>query len=208
MDGYLPNTNMASGTSLVYKNIYFYRFLMNLIYAGNYKERFKKIIEVIDGIAPRSILELCFGDTFIAAYCKKKDISWQGIDINENFVKRAKRMGYSAICKDVLLADPFIKNDLCIISGSMYHFDPVQRIVLLKKILASSEKVIISEPIVNLASQKGIIGFIARRSANAGKGQESFRYNEKSLKSALDELGREFDFSYKIVGFIKKDIII
>jgi hypothetical protein len=74
--------------------------------------------------------------------------------------------------------------------------------------LSSSRKVLISEPIINLSEQKGLIGFIARRSANAGKGHEHFRYNKQSLKTALDELSNYFNFTYKIVGFIKKDIII
>jgi hypothetical protein len=199
---------MALETSLVYKNIYFYRFLMNLIYAGSYKKRFAKIIEVIDRIAPKSILELCFGDIVIADYCKKREIFWEGIDINENFVKYAKQKGYNVHCQDVSGTNSFVKTDLCLISGSLYHFNPQQRIILFSKILSSATKVLISEPVINLSERKGFIGFIARRSANAGKGRESFRFNELSLKSALDELGSQYHFNYKTVGFIKKDLIV
>ena len=199
---------MKPGTSIVYKNIFFYRFLMNIIYAGNYKKRFLKIIEVIERESPGSVLELCFGDTFIADYCRRKNILWQGIDINEDFAKRARKKGFDSICSDILLVESFMKNDLCIISGSLYHFNPDQRLKLFHKMLSSSRKVLISEPIINLSEQKGLIGFIARRSANAGKGHEHFRYNKQSLKTALDELSNYFNFTYKIVGFIKKDIII
>ena len=199
---------MSSETSIIYKNIFFYRFLMNVIYVGNYKNRFLKITEVIEQEAPKSVLELCFGDTIIAEYCQRKNILWQGIDINENFVKGAQKKGFDSVCKDILLLDSFVKNDLCIISGSLYHFNPEQRLKLFQKMFSSSQKVLISEPISNLSDQKGLIGFIARRAANAGKGDEHFRYNEQSLKATLDELSKHFNFTYKIVGYIKKDMIL
>ena len=199
---------MKSGTSLIYKNIHFYRFLMNILYAGNYKKRFSKIIDVIEQEAPKSVLELCFGDTFIAAYCSKKNIVWTGIDINEHFVERATKKGFKAICSDILLPGSFGTNDLCLISGSLYHFNPSQRIDLFQKMLSASKKIIICEPIRNLSDQKGLIGFIARRSANAGKGNEHFRYNEQSLQAVLHELGKILGFTHKVVGVIKKDIII
>jgi hypothetical protein len=199
---------MKTKTSLVYKNIFFYRFLMNALYLGNYKNRFLKIIEVIEQESPNSIVELCFGDTFIAAYCHKKNIAWRGIDINAGFVERAQEKGYDAVCDDILLLDSFRKNELCIISGSLYHFNPSQRLTLFQKMFSSSKKILISEPIRNLSDQKGFIGSLARRSANAGKGHESFRYNEQSLKAVLNELSRVLNFTFNIVGFIEKDIII
>ena len=199
---------MKTGTSLVYKNIYVYRLLMNLLYLGSYRKRFLKIIEVIEQESPKSILELCFGDTYIAAYCGKKNIVWQGIDINKSFVKRAVMKGFESVCKDILEVGSFAKNDLCIIGGSLYHFNPDQRIDLFQKMFSSAEKIIISEPIRNLSDQKGLLGFIARRSANAGKGQEHFRYNEQSLRFVLDELGKSVGCSYKVVGFGQKDMII
>lgn len=199
---------MSSDTSLVYKNIFVYRTLMNVIYGGKYKARFQKIIEVIERLKPKSVLELCFGDTIIADYCKNKNIVWEGYDINQNFVQRATHLGYNAKCQDILMPKSFEKNDLCIISGSLYHFKPDERLQLLKKILASSSRLLISEPVINLSDQKGLIGYVARRSANAGKGNENFRYNEQSLKAALDELGLTLNFRYTVVGFIKKDLLI
>jgi len=199
---------MAQQVSLVYKNIFFYRCLMNLIYGGNYKQRFEKIIEIMERVNPKLVLELCFADTIIADYCKHKNITWEGYDLNENFVKRAMRLGYHAKCQDVLLATNFKKNDLCIISGSLYHFNADERLALVKKILASTSQLLISEPIINLSAQKGLMGYIARRSASIGKGNENFRYNEKSLKATLDELGQALNFKYTVVGFIKKDLLI
>ena len=181
---------------------------MSIIYVGNYKNRFLKIIQVIKEQTPKTVLELCFGDTFIADYCYKNSISWQGIDINGNFVKRARKKGFDSICSDILLVDSFIKNDMCIISGSLYHFNPEQRVNLFQKMFSSTNKILISEPINNLSENKGLVGYIAKRSANAGNGHTYFRYNKQSLKTVLDELSVYFSFTYKIIGFVKKDMIV
>jgi hypothetical protein len=181
---------------------------MNLIYGGNYYARFKKIIELIENEKPASILELCFGDTVIANYCKEKNIAWHGIDINNTFVEHAQTKGYKAIYGDILSSTSFIKSDICLISGSLYHFNDEQRIQLFKKIFEATDTFIISEPVNNLSSRKGLIGFIARRSANAGKGHEHFRFNEQTFIAMLEEYKKQISFQYTIAGYVKKDIIV
>lgn len=181
---------------------------MNLIYSGNYFNRFKNIFKIIDDKKSKSLLELCFGDTIIADYCGKNNIFWKGLDLNQKFVDYAKAKGHDAVCKDVLFADSFNKVDICIICGSFYHFNNDQRIQLLKKMFSASDTIIISEPIVNLSANKGIIGYIAKHSANAGKGNESFRFDKQSFITMLEETKQLFNFSYTISGFINKDIIV
>lgn len=187
--------------SLVYKNIYFYRLLMNLIYLGKYKRRFDRINNRINSNTGQ-VIELCFGDTYIARYCRKNNIQWKGYDLNENFVAHAKKLGYNAYKDDITKFDEFEKCDTYIMIGSLYHFKDAG-IELLRKMIKASKQVIVSEPIKNLSSTKGIIGFIAKRSANAGKGQETFRYNETSFIKLMDELNIE----YKILSK-DKDILI
>ena len=199
---------MSEEVSIIYKNIFIYRSVMNLIYGGNYNKRFKKIIGLIDQEKVSSVTELCFGDTIIANYCKEKNILWNGIDINGIFVDRAKKQGYNAICNDIVKVAAFAKSDICIISGSLYHFNHDERLQLFKKMFSASDKVIISEPIKNLSDNKGIIGYIARRSANAGAGNEVFRFNQQSLIAMLEEYKNIFNFEYTISGFVKKDIIV
>ena len=83
--------NMTKKTSIVYSHIFIYRMLMNVIYTGSYKKRFDAIMKCIATYKPGTVLELCFGDTIIANYCKQKNINWFGIDINETFVNRATK---------------------------------------------------------------------------------------------------------------------
>ena len=56
---------------------------------------------------------------------------------------------------------------------------------LINNVMNSTSKFIISEPINNLATNNGIIGYLARRSTKVGKGDEIFRYNYENLHHAL-----------------------
>src|SRR5215211_7314719 len=128
--------------SIIYRNLLIYRLVMNLLYTGGYRQRFKKIEDVLDKIQPQNVLELCFGDTYIATYCKRNGIQWQGIDINDSFVAAAVRKGYIARQADLLSLKKLPQSDLCIISGSLYHFN--QNIhQFLQLILSSTSNIII-----------------------------------------------------------------
>ena len=187
--------------SIIYSNIYIYRLLMNVLYFGQYKKRFKNVVELIQPNT-NSVIELCFGDTFIAKYCQSNGICWKGFDLNEKFVASAIHLGLDAYVQDIMLLPEFPKCHTYIITGSLYHFKE-KSAELIHKLMAVSEQVIISEPIKNLSTKKGLIGFIARKSGNAGKGTEAFRFDETSFLQMMDSL----HIHYKVIS-IDKDILI
>ena len=124
----------------------------------------------------------------------------------EYFIKNAKKKGLNAILADISQIERFPKADICIISGSLYHF--IHEInLLLRKMLDASPKIIISEPIENLSSQKNIIGVISKILTNAGKGHENFRFDKNSIIEILNKYSDSHQFSYKIVSS-KRDILI
>ena len=193
--------------SIVYKNISLYRFIMNVIYGGSYRARFELITRFVANNKISSVLELCFGDIIIAEYCKQRNINWKGIDINPGFTEYAKKKGYDATCQDVLLVNSFHKSDICIMAGSLYHFkDHLDDI--LKKVFEASPLFLISEPVKNLSSRKGLIGYIARHSANIGKGAEEFRFNKQTFEEMLSQYSKKFNFEYQTLGHFKKDIVV
>jgi len=91
--------------------------------------------------------------------------------------------------------------------GSLYHFHPYTQQILIK-ILQASSCVIISEPVLNLSSRKGIIGAIAKRSANAGKGNEPFRYNRSSFLDMLQTYSNTLNYRYEILHEQGRDLIV
>jgi hypothetical protein len=153
------------------------------------------------------MLELCFGDTLLAKFCKKNNINWKGIDLNKGFTDRALRKGYDAMNYDITELEVFPKVDLCVMVGSLYHFADFTDSIF-KKILNASDRVIISEPIKNLSDKKGLIGYIAKHSASPGKKHEIFRYNEISFLELIEKMKNEFNFKYRIIERYRKDLVI
>lgn len=191
--------------SIVYKNIFFYRLIMQLLYKGAYMKRFTDVFGYIN--SKKSLTELCFGDTIIAGLCKKNDIKWVGIDINREFVNRALKQGHEAIHADIGSLGKLPDAEICLIMGSLYHFmDKLEP--LFSKIFESSDKIIISEPISNLSQNNGIIGKLAKRSADVNGNKFINRFNKVTLLSSLDKLNSRLGLKYKILKEAGKDIII
>ena len=73
--------------------------------------------------------------------------------------------------------------------------------------LILSPTVILSEPVINLSSQKSIIASIAHFLTNAGNGNESFRFTENSLLSFLEKYQHEIGYTFEVVS-VKRDMLI
>jgi hypothetical protein len=194
--------------SLVYRNVTIYRIVMNILYTFGYRKRLDLVKQRLAQIKPGSVLELCFGDTLLAAYCKRNNISWHGIDANPYFVNAAVKRGFGAVQEDLSARAALPVADVVVMTGSLYHFHANVTGMLKKMLDAAKMEVIISEPVKNLSSQGGVLGFIAKRSANAGKGEEDFRYNESTFMKMLEEKSAELGFTSSVLGRYKKDIIV
>lgn len=190
--------------SPIYKNIFLYRLVMNVLYQNKYCQRYNLITSTIANLKPNSVLELCFGDTIIADFCKVNKINWTGIDASSYFVKRAISNKHNAIEANILTVSAFPKTDLVIISGSLYQFHNYMD-ELLVKMFAASKQILIAEPVQNLSTKKGLIGALAAWLTSAGKGAENFRYTKISLKKLLEEKSHKFNYSYKYIGNFKRD---
>ncbi len=177
---------------------------MNLLYGFGYKKRFRLIFPFING---SSVNELCFGDLIIARYCKINNIKWKGYDINKNFVENAMNENFDAVFCNLSEQLTLPKTDTAIILGSLYHFNH-QSEHIYELMFASSKRIIISEPIKNISTQKNFLGRIASLISDTGNGAETFRYDERRLLKSFEKPAKKYNFTiYKKFCF-KKDIII
>lgn len=191
--------------SFIYQHLLIYRFVMNLLYFGGYARRFKKVIALLDPLKDRSVTELCFGDIYIAQWCKENGVKYIGLDINPHFVVGARRKGYDVRLVNLRAYTVLPRSEVVIMMGSLYHFHDILE-GLFETIMNSCERFIISEPILNLTSRNDIIGRIARVSANAGQGHEDFRFNNASLHVALEKAAKgRYEINYFSSG---KDAIV
>ncbi len=191
--------------SIIYRNIALYRLVMNLLYLGGYKNRFKDVIDLL-GNSDRSVVELCFGDTYFAEYCKQKGVSWTGYDISAYFVQNAVSKGYDAYHCDILKG-PFLKDaDVCVMIGSLYHFEKdIGK--LLGAMINTAPKIILSEPIKNLTNSNRLLSYLSKKMTDAGKGEEQFRYTRKTVLDMLNAQQKELGFTYEIIKE-NRDILI
>ncbi len=193
-----------SKSSFIYSGILSYRLLMQMLYKGNYYGRFGAVLK---HVSENTVTELCFGDTIIAKHCKKEGITWTGLDINEAFVKKAMKKGFNASRSDISTLPSIPPADVVIICGSLYHFhSEVEELFI--KMLAAAPTIIISEPVHNLSTHKGIIGKLARASANINGKEQHFRYTEKTLTDLLNILRDRLKFRFEITDRFSKDLII
>jgi hypothetical protein len=174
---------------------------MNVLYLGKYTDRFRDIIEILDQ-KDLTIVELCFGDIYIAQHCKNTGKRWMGYDINPSFVDFAVRKGYNAGIVDLFSLESLPSADVCIIAGSLYHFHH-HIDALMRLMLSSSKKIVISEPIKNITSTRGIVGSLAACASNAGKGNENFRYTRGTLLNMLDLYRKRYNFNYTVISEAK-----
>jgi hypothetical protein len=177
---------------------------MRLLYQGRYKQRFNQITPLLKG---ENIVELCFGDIYIAEYCRQHQKNWLGLDINEAFVDYAIRKGFKARHANLKTIESLPTCDHCVIIGSLYHFYDVLEDTLAKMIKSASQ-VIISEPVINLTNRQDWIGRIAAKSARITESDETFRFTEKSLLEALQTVGRKLHFNVTIINRYGKDLIV
>ncbi len=181
---------------------------MNVLYLGGHRRRFHAVTALLEDIRLNSrILELCFGDTYIADYCRGSGYRWEGLDINRQFVERAQKLGYDARYADLTMLEKLPQAEVCVMMGAFYHFH-LQAERMLAQMFQAADTVVISEPVSNLASQKGLIGFLARRAANAGKGNEQFRYDQATLVALLQENRHRLNYSIVSAQRRGKELIV
>ncbi len=191
--------------SLIYSSLPLYRLMMNLLYTGSYKGRMKQLSLLLQ--EQQHCLELCFGDTILASICKQKNMAWTGLDINNYFVHCALKRGYEAKQADVAQLTTLPIADVCVMAGSLYHFNE-NALSLITKMTTSAPRVIICEPVHNLSSRKGLLGWFARRSAGTSAGPAHFRYTRESFLCLMESAALATRRKLTIENEFKKDLTV
>jgi SAM-dependent methyltransferase len=171
--------------SLIYRSAGGYELLMRALYGRNYAARMRAVAEQVP--AGSSVLELCCGPgTLYLRHLRGRTNSYIGLDVNEGFVERLRRLGVDARQLDLTNQDePLPKAEVALMQASLYHFLPDARQILQRMLAAAGDRVIISEPVRNLASSSlPAVGLLGRRAADPGVGGHAQRFTE----ATLDEL--------------------
>jgi SAM-dependent methyltransferase len=156
--------------------------------------------EVPDGA---SVLELCCGPgTLYLRHLRGRIGHYVGIDVNAGFVERLRRQGVEARRLDLAAdQDPLPHADVVILQASLYHFLPDAERLLDRMLAAAGERVIVSEPVRNLASsQVALIARLGRGAADPGVGGHAQRFTEETLDALMGRYRERILKAFPIPG--------
>ena len=178
--------------SVFYQSAWLYETLMRVLYGTGYKERSEALAALIP--EGSSVVDLCCGPaTLYFSHLRFKQVSYTGLDINRRFVERlsswlpANERSFqrqdsprvTGIVWDVTANVPLPKADYVLMQASLYHFLPDPRPVVDRMLAAATKRVILTEPVRNLADSKNpLLAQLARKLSNPGTGDQPRRFNE------------------------------
>ena len=158
---------------------------MRALYGRHYDARMRAVAEQVP--EGTSVLELCCGPgTLYLRHLRERSSRYVGIDVNQRFVARLRRRGVDARRLDLAGEDPLPEADVVILQASLYHFLPHADRILGRMLTAARDRVIVSEPVRNLASSNvALIARLGRRAADPGVGGHAQRFTEESLAALM-----------------------
>jgi len=196
-------------TSLVYRSAGGYELLMRALYGRHYADRLSAIAaQVPDGV---TVLELCCGPgTLYRRHLHSRTHGYIGLDANERFVARLRRNGVDARQVDLAAgADTLPSADVAIMQASLYHFLPHPERVIDRMLGAAEDRVIISEPVRNLASSAvPIVRLLGRRAADPGVGAADRRFTERTLDELMERYRARIAQEFAIPGGREKVFVL
>lgn len=188
-------------TSLIYRSAGGYELLMRALYGRHYAARMRAVAgEVPSGV---SVLELCCGPgTLYLRHLRGRVASYVGLDVNQRFVRRLRRRGVDARVADLAAAHGELPGaDVVILQASLYHFLPAPDRLIDRMLSAARDRVIVSEPVRNLASSGlPVIGALGRHAADPGVGGHEGRFTEETLARLMDRYRPRVLRSFAIPG--------
>jgi hypothetical protein len=196
-------------TSIIYRTALGYEVVMRALYGRHYAERMKAVADEVP--AGASVLELCCGPaTLYKRYLRERTSAYIGLDINEGFVARLRRAGIDARVVDLARSDePLPTADVAIMQASLYHFLPNASAIVDRMLIAANDRVIVSEPVRNLASSGiPLVGRLGRSATDPGVGDHAHRFTEATLDGLMEPYRKRVRRAFLIPGGREKVYVL
>jgi trans-aconitate methyltransferase len=194
--------------SWVYRNGLVYELVMLGLYGRHYGARYRAVADLIpDG---SSVVDLCCGPGILFdRYLRARSVDYTGIDVNPRFVARVNRRGGRGLLEDLSEARPLPEADVVVMQASLYQFLPDPALLVRRMLGAARERVIIAEPVRNLAtSANPWVRALARRQTDPGLGARPSRFTEATFDAFIDGLGVRVMRSLVIPGGREKVVAL
>jgi len=196
-------------TSVVYRSALGYELLMRVLYGAHYTARMRAVADQVP--FGSSVLELCCGPgTLYRRYLQARASAYIGLDVNARFIAELRRRGVDARVVDLRRSDqPLPEADVALMQASLYHFLPEAGELIDRMLAAARERVIVSEPVRNLASSRiSIIRAVGRVAADPGVGGHAQRFNEQTLEELMGRYRERLRDQFTIPGGREKVYVL
>lgn len=127
--------------SPLYWSGHVYHAGIKLMHGKALKDRYRYIAN----FSGDSVIDVGCGTGMLADYLPK-DNEYLGIDLNENFLRLARKHGRNVMRQDALTFDRFDEFDCCVIMDLLHHINPRHEEFLERVMRDIRKRVIICEP--------------------------------------------------------------
>ena len=195
-------------TALVYKSSVGYELVMRLLYGRYYASRYRVVAELVPEGA--TVVDVCCGPaTLYRRYLRPKSVRYVGVDVNARYVRSLTALGARGEVCDVQRAAALPRAEVVLMQASLYHFLPDARSMVEKMLSSATHRVIVSEPIRNLAdSRNPVLAWSAKRLTNAGDGPQRHRFTEQTLDELFARYESSLARSFLIPGGREKVFVL
>ncbi|MFX0141935.1 MAG: methyltransferase domain-containing protein [Candidatus Hodarchaeota archaeon] len=196
-------------TSIMYKFPKAYNLFLKIIHGNNLSERYKIISKIIG--KNKRVLDLGCGTCLLFNYLDKS-CSYQGWDLNKNFINKNKN-NLNVKLKNVFDYKDYPENDVIVISDLLHHVVP-RHDELVKKAKKKTKKLIIIEPTVgiNIIGTKNkflkIVNKLIDKILSDDDGINSFEDRSKWFEKKEDVYKFFMKFNPKLIKEIGLDYIV
>lgn len=167
-----------------------YDLTMRLLYRGEYARVYSDVAELIP--PGESVVDVCCGTTLLyRRFLRERGGEYLGLDCNGHFVMAARYRG-AAVRLFNLTTESVPAADNVVMCSSLYQFYESRDEVFAKLMAAARRKVIISEPVRNIAASSfAPIASLGRFFTNPGFGDSRHRFDPESFRSFARKHGAE-----------------
>jgi trans-aconitate methyltransferase len=187
--------------SFVYRTALGYELVMRVLYGRHYGDRLRAVAAEVPPGA--SVLELCCGPgTLYSRLLRGRVSHYTALDVNDRFVASLRRRGIDARVADLARSgEPLPNADVVVMQASLYHFLPDASRILDRMLEAANQRVVVSEPVRNLASSTNpVIRLLGRRAADPGVGGGEGRFTAQTLGTLMERYRERISKSFDIPG--------
>ena len=134
----------------------------------------------IASLSRKSVLDVGCGTGVLSDYLSQDD-EYLGIDLNDSFLRHAKKMGRNVMRQDALTFDRFSEFDVCVIMDLLHHINPRHEEFLERVLKDIKKRVIICEPF-EMPGRHPITRSIVRIMDDDGTNKPDDWMDKKTLK--------------------------